>query len=215
MIKVNELVSCQPTLVNGTTGDFGFSDPGRNITTLNMILSVSRSLDFLVLRAIHQFLDRISQAMELHIVKNAISQTLASVSSDIPATTVHDALKRCYSSWHSIYCKYQRDLEHINSDLAPDLNNIMRSQLSMVTIADIASRQTYNTPSRLNSITCLEKQNKETSCRVNTLIKAVSEWDSVPQAIHDSLSLCATTLEKQTMDLALMFYVTERLPTSK
>jgi hypothetical protein len=100
--------------------------------------------------------------MELDIVKNAISQTLASVSSDIPATTVYDALRRCCSSWHSIYGKYKRDLEHINSDLAPDLNNIMKSQLSMVKIADIASRQTYNTPSRLNSITCLEKQNKET-----------------------------------------------------
>jgi hypothetical protein len=153
--------------------------------------------------------------MELDIVKGVISQTLASASSDIPATTVYDALRRCYSSWRSIYRKYQRDLEHINSDLAPDLNNIMRSQSSMVTIADVASRGAYNTPSLLDSITCLEKQNRETSCRVNTLIKSVSEWGSVPQAIQDSLSLCATTLEKQTMDLALMYYVTEPLLTSK
>lgn len=83
----------------------------------------------------------------------------------------------------------------------------------MVTIAGITFRESKDTPNRLNSIKCLEKQNRETTCQVNSLIKAVSEWSSVLQAIHDGLSLCASTLEKQRMDLALLYFSTGDKPS--
>ena len=136
----------------------------------------------------------------------------ATVSSDIPAATFRNVVGRCILSWDSIRSKYQRDRDHINPELVPDLVTIMLSQKSMVTIAGITFRESKDTPNRLNSMMCLEKQNRETTCQVNSLIKAVSEWSSVPQAIHDGLSLCATTLEKQRMDLALLYVSTGNTP---
>jgi hypothetical protein len=95
-------------------------------------------------------------------VASEISQTFLRVSSDIPATTYRDVVKRCQSSWNSIYSKFLRDMESINSELVPDLKTIMMIQESMVTISEIALRQPFNTLSRLDSILSLEKQNRET-----------------------------------------------------
>jgi hypothetical protein len=144
----------------------------------------------------------------MNLVIDEISQPSTTVSSDSPATTFRNVVGRCYLSWDSIQSKYKRDRDHINPELVPDLVTIMLSQKSMVTIAGITYREAHDSPNRLNSMTSLEKQNRETTCQVNSLIKTVSEWSSVPQAVHDGLSLCATTLEKQRMDLALLYFST-------
>jgi hypothetical protein len=149
----------------------------------------------------------------MNLVIDEISLRSTAVSSDIPAATFRDVVGRCYLSWDSIRSKYQRDRDHINPELVPDLVIIMLSQKSMVTIAGITFREAKDTPNRLNSMISLEKQNRETTFQVNNLIKAVSEWSSVPQAIHDGLSLCASTLEKQRMDLALLYFSTGDKPS--
>jgi hypothetical protein len=147
-------------------------------------------------------------------VASEVSQTFFRVSSDIPATTYRDVVKRCQFSWSSTYSKFQRDMESINSELVPDLKTIMIIQESMVMISEIALRQPFNTLSRLNSILSLEKQNRETTCRINVLIKDIPEWSLAPQAVHDNLSLCATMLERQKMDLALICLVSEEVSPS-
>lgn len=93
-----------------------------------------------------------------------ISQPSTTVSSDIPAATFRDVVGRCYLSWNSVQSKYQRYRDHINPELVPDLVTIMLSQKSMVTIAGITFREAHDTPNRLNSMMCLEKQNRETTC---------------------------------------------------
>lgn len=147
-------------------------------------------------------------------VASEVSQTFLRVSSDIPATTYRDVVKRCQSSWNSTYSKFQRDMESINSELVPDLKTIMMIQESMVMISEIALRQPFNTLSRLNSILFLEKQNREITCRINALIKDIPEWSSAPQAVYDNISLCATMLERQKMDLALICLVSEEVSPS-
>jgi hypothetical protein len=144
-------------------------------------------------------------------VASDVSQPFQVVTSDIPATTYRDVVKRCHFSWNSIYSKFQRDMESINSELVPDLKIIMTIQKSMVTIAEVASRLPFNSSSRLNSMICLEKQNRKTTCQINALIKGVPEWSLAPQAVHDNLSLCATMLERQKMDLALICLVSEEV----
>jgi hypothetical protein len=98
-------------------------------------------------------------------------------------------------------------MAHINSDLAPDLKAVMMSQNSMVTIAKTLLLPPYNSSGLLTSMKCLAKQNQDTSCRINELISTVSEWGSVPQAVHDGLSVCGAMLERQTIDLALIYFV--------
>jgi hypothetical protein len=149
----------------------------------------------------------------MDLVIDEISQRTTTVSSDTPAVTFRNVVGQCYLSWDSIRSKYQRDRDHIDPELVPDLVIIMLSQKSMVTIAGITFGGSKDTPNRLNSMMCLEEQNRETTCQVNNLIKVVSEWSSIPQAIHDGLSLCASTLEKQRMDLALLYFSTGDKPS--
>ena len=162
----------------------------------------SALLAFSFLDNFRQILDRTQQTMDTLI--SGISQCYPAVSPGIPALTVSDVAKRCHLSWSSTCSKFQHDMEHINSDLVPDLSSIMTRQRTMAAVAEATSKTTYNTPSRLNSLISLEKQNRETILQVHDLIKGVPDWTSVPQEVHDSLSLCATTLERQWMDLALI-----------
>lgn len=140
-------------------------------------------------------------------VVREIIQIHTKVSAVIPHTTFRHVVRRCYLSWGSIHGKYRRAMEHINSELVPDLSTITVSQKSMVTIGEVTFRKCYHTPGFLTSMVCLEKQNQKLSYEVNTLLKAVPEWGAVPQSIHDSLSVYATTLERQRMDLALISLV--------
>jgi hypothetical protein len=121
--------------------------------------------------------------------------------------SVSNVIERCYLSWSSVYNKYQRDMAHINSDLAPDLKAIMMSQNFMVTVAKALLLPPYNSSGLLTSIKCLAKQSRETSCRINDLINTVSEWGSVPRAVHAGLSVWGAMLERQTIDLALIYFV--------
>jgi len=162
----------------------------------------SALLAFSFFEEIRQFLDRTQDAM--NTVMDAIFQTSVIESADVPATTFQHVVNRCDISWNSTYRKFQRDIENINSDLSPDLKFIMEQQKTLATIVRLLSTA-KNTPSRLHSMICLEKQNRETACRINDSIKAVPEWSVVPQALHDGLSAWATALEKQKIDVALMY----------
>lgn len=133
----------------------------------------------------------------METVANEVS--LLHVSPSVSTTTLCDVVDRCCLSWNSTHGKYQRDKGYLNSDLSPRLNGIMAGQKSMVTIAQCLLKKYLletecNTASRLNSMIRLEKQNKETTCRINSLIKAVPEWGPVPQATHDGLNVCALEL---------------------
>lgn len=149
-------------------------------------------------------LDHIQQTMDK--VSQAICQTSKQESVDLPAPTFRNVVDRCHFTWDSAYSKFQRDIENINSDLVSDLRSIMAIQKTMVTIVQLFQGSSYIKPSNcLHSMICLEKRNRVTTFRINDLLKAVPEWSLVPQATHDNLSICATTLERQKIDLALMY----------
>ena len=123
-----------------------------------------------------------------------------------------DVVRRCDISWNSTCDKFQRDIDHINADLVPHVKTVITNQRSIATIAQTFWELACNTPSCLDSMLCLEKQNKETTCRINDLIKGVPEWGSVPQSVHDGLNVCTTKLAKQRMDLALLYFLSEPTP---
>jgi hypothetical protein len=172
-----------------------------NVITLSMIEKIPRTSGSFFSQAVRQFLDSLQEAMDT-IVREVL-QTPAK-SSNISVTRVEHVIKRCLLSWRSIHAKYQRNLEHINAELVPDLTTIITTQRSLGMVAEALLRTVYDTHGAMASMISLEKQNRETSCQVNALIRTVPEWNSVPQTVHDKLSLCATKLERQKMDLAFM-----------